>query len=67
MGVVTAPSRPAGAVRASPRAAALRVREGSIIAAFVAPALLVYGIFVLYPIAQSVAYSFYQWSGIAPG
>src|SRR5919199_1931314 len=31
------------------------------------PALLVYGIFVLYPILQSVVYSFYQWSGIAPG
>ena len=67
MGVVTAPTRPAGAVRASPRAAGLRLREGAIIAAFLAPALLVYGIFVLYPIVQSVVYSFYQWSGIAPG
>ncbi|MDQ3810349.1 MAG: sugar ABC transporter permease [Chloroflexota bacterium] len=67
MEVVTAPSHTAGAVRASPRAAGLRLREGSIIAAFIAPALLVYGIFVLYPIVQSVAYSFYQWSGIAPG
>ena len=67
MGVVTAPTRPAEALRASRRASGLRVHEGLIIAAFVAPALLVYGIFVLYPIFQSVAYSFYQWSGIAPG
>src|SRR5919206_4145549 len=67
MGVVTAPTRPAGAVRVTSRAGGLRLREGAIIAAFIAPALLVYGIFVLYPIAQSVAYSFYQWSGIAPG
>jgi raffinose/stachyose/melibiose transport system permease protein len=67
MGVVTAPTRPAEALRASRRASGLRVHEGLIIAAFVAPALLVYGVFVLYPIFQSVAYSFYQWSGIAPG
>ena len=67
MGVVTAPTRPAEALRASRRASGLRVHEGLIIVAFVAPALLVYGIFVLYPIVQSVAYSFYQWSGIAPG
>jgi raffinose/stachyose/melibiose transport system permease protein len=67
MGVVTAPTRPAEALRGSRRASGLRVHEGLIIAGFVAPALLVYGIFVLYPIFQSVAYSFYQWSGISPG
>ena len=67
MGVVTAPTRPAEALRASRRAWGVRVHEGFIIAAFLAPALLVYGTFVLYPIVQSVAYSFYQWSGIAPG
>ena len=67
MGVVTAPTRRAEVLRASPRASALRLREGLVILAFLAPALLVYGIFVLYPIVQSVAYSLYQWSGIAPG
>jgi raffinose/stachyose/melibiose transport system permease protein len=33
---------------------------------FVAPALLVYGVFVLRPIALTVQYSFYEWDGITP-
>jgi raffinose/stachyose/melibiose transport system permease protein len=33
---------------------------------FVAPALLVYGVFVLRPIALTVQYSFYDWNGVTP-
>jgi len=33
---------------------------------WVAPAFLVYAVFVLYPILQSVQYSFYNWDGIGP-
>jgi raffinose/stachyose/melibiose transport system permease protein len=38
--------------------------EWWIIVAFVAPALAVYGLFVLYPIVQSIRYSLYEWSGL---
>jgi raffinose/stachyose/melibiose transport system permease protein len=31
---------------------------------FLAPALLLYGVFVLYPIAQSLRYSLYDWNGL---
>lgn len=33
---------------------------------FLMPALLVFGIFVLWPIAKSVRYSLYDWNGIGP-
>jgi raffinose/stachyose/melibiose transport system permease protein len=33
---------------------------------FLLPALLVYGLFLLYPIAQSVRYSMYSWNGFGP-
>jgi raffinose/stachyose/melibiose transport system permease protein len=33
---------------------------------FVVPALAVYGLFVLWPIVQTVRYSFYRWDGILP-
>lgn len=33
---------------------------------WVAPALCTYGAFVLYPMVQSVQYSFYDWDGIGP-
>jgi multiple sugar transport system permease protein len=35
-------------------------------ALFLAPALLVFAVYVLYPIAQSIRLSFYDWDGIAP-
>lgn len=35
-------------------------------AMFLAPALLLYGMFVLYPIAQSMRYSLYDWNGLEP-
>ena len=31
---------------------------------FLAPALLLYGVFVLYPIVQSLRYSLYDWNGL---
>ncbi|MGI9254932.1 MAG: carbohydrate ABC transporter permease [Thermomicrobiales bacterium] len=34
---------------------------------FLLPALAIYGVFVLYPIVQSIRYSLYEWSGISPG
>lgn len=37
------------------------------IALFLLPALAIYGVFVLYPIVQSLRYSLYEWSGISPG
>ncbi len=33
---------------------------------FLLPATLIFGIFVLWPIAQSARYSFYDWDGIQP-
>lgn len=33
---------------------------------YLLPALAVYGIFVLWPIADTVAYSFYRWDGFTP-
>src|SRR5262245_20264171 len=34
--------------------------------AFLAPALALYGLFVLYPIVQSARYSLYDWNGLGP-
>jgi raffinose/stachyose/melibiose transport system permease protein len=33
---------------------------------FLLPALILYGVFVLYPITQSIRYSGYEWNGLAP-
>jgi raffinose/stachyose/melibiose transport system permease protein len=33
---------------------------------FLLPALLLYGLFVLYPIAQSIRFSAYDWNGLTP-
>ena len=33
---------------------------------FVAPALIMYGLFVLQPLALTVQYSFYRWDGVGP-
>jgi raffinose/stachyose/melibiose transport system permease protein len=33
---------------------------------FVAPALVMYGLFVLQPLALTVQYSFYRWNGVGP-
>ncbi len=37
-----------------------------VIVGFLLPALLLYVIFVIYPIAQSIRYSFYDWNGLQP-
>lgn len=50
-------------VRAS-RSRVEPIRQILIALAFLAPALLVYGVFLLYPVFQSVSYSFYDWSGL---
>ncbi|MGH1506339.1 MAG: carbohydrate ABC transporter permease [Acidimicrobiales bacterium] len=40
--------------------------NGPTIALFLAPALLLYGAFVVYPVVQSARYSFYDWNGLGP-
>ena len=35
-------------------------------ALFLAPALVLYALFVLYPIVQSLRYSLYDWNGLEP-
>jgi raffinose/stachyose/melibiose transport system permease protein len=37
-----------------------------VVAGFLLPALLLYGVFVLYPITQSIRYSGYDWNGLEP-
>ena len=58
-----APSLAADTGRAAKRG---RLRKALTIAAFVLPALLVYVLFVLYPIAQAAFYSLYEWKGLGP-
>lgn len=41
-------------------------RKALTIAAFVLPALLVYMLFVLYPIVQAMFYSLWDWKGLGP-
>lgn len=50
-------------LRALPRRARRRSLGGWL---FVVPALVVYSLFVLWPIVQTVRYSFYRWDGILP-
>src|SRR5690349_19200372 len=51
----------------SSRALLSRARDGRVHGwLFVAPALLAYALFVLWPIVQTVRYSLYRWDGIAP-
>lgn len=70
---VTAPSvRPtrqdASPDRISPRGLSPRRPRGSSVSGwvFVAPALVAYAAFVLWPIIQTVRYSFYYWDGVGP-
>jgi raffinose/stachyose/melibiose transport system permease protein len=41
-------------------------RKAATIAAFVLPALVVYCLFVIYPIGQAVYYSLFKWNGLGP-
>ncbi len=54
---------PLAARRAQGIARALRRRDG-VILLFVAPALLLYGVYILYPVVISIWYSLLQWNGI---
>ena len=49
------------------RAFHVRVRDARVHGwMFVLPALVAYGIFVLWPIVQTIKYSFYRWDGVLP-
>lgn len=41
-------------------------RKWLLILAFLAPALILYVVFVIYPIGQGIRYSLYEWNGLAP-
>jgi raffinose/stachyose/melibiose transport system permease protein len=56
----TSPSAPSRRPRPLGRASA------KTIALFLLPALALYGVFVLYPIVQSMRYSLYDWNGLEP-
>lgn len=51
---------------AAPGTARARRRLG-VVALFVAPALLLYGLYILYPVGVSIWYSFLDWNGIGVG
>lgn len=50
--------------RRPPRGGAWRKR-GEIVL-FIAPALILVGTFIAFPVAQAVRYSFYRWNGLGP-
>ncbi len=54
-------TRPGRVVRRAPGTA-----PWPVILAFLLPALALYGLFVLYPITQSIRYSGYDWNGLTP-
>jgi len=41
-------------------------RRWPIVLGFLAPALILYVVFVIYPIAQGIRYSLYDWNGLQP-
>jgi raffinose/stachyose/melibiose transport system permease protein len=49
-----------------PRARRLVRMPWTTVVGFLAPALVIYTVFVLYPIAQSTRYSLYEWNGLEP-
>lgn len=42
------------------------VRSRAVPYLYLLPGLIVYGLFMLYPLARTVTYSFYEWSGFGP-
>ena len=48
------------------RAGARRRRTGLLILAFLLPALVLYGLFVLLPVIQAVRFSLFKWNGLGP-
>jgi raffinose/stachyose/melibiose transport system permease protein len=59
-------SSPRSSGRPSGRPARLGRIRWPVVAVFLAPALLLYTIFLLYPIVQSTRYSLYDWNGLEP-
>lgn len=43
-----------------------RSRQGVAVTLFLLPALVVYGLFVLFPIVQAAWYSLFDWNGLGP-
>jgi raffinose/stachyose/melibiose transport system permease protein len=63
----TAPERRTAARARPSRIRAARIRDGRVHGwLFVAPALVAYGVFVLWPLVQTARYSLYRWDGVAP-
>jgi raffinose/stachyose/melibiose transport system permease protein len=59
-------SSPRSSGRPSGRPARLGRIRWPVVAVFLAPALLLYTIFLIYPIVQSTRYSLYDWNGLEP-
>jgi len=63
----TAPTRRINRTATTSRALQARVRDVRVRGwLFVLPALLAYGLFVLWPVIQTFRYSLYQWDGVLP-
>jgi len=64
----TSHPNPSSNVEPAPRALPIRGARGAALRGwmFIAPALLAYAAFVLWPIVQTIRYSFYNWDGVAP-
>ena len=60
-----APARPA-ARRGRPGRRRASLRMGLEILFFVGPALILFGVFVVWPIARAVQFSLYRWKGFGP-
>jgi raffinose/stachyose/melibiose transport system permease protein len=54
------------AVGRADRSGARRRRTGLVILAFLLPALVLYGLFVLLPVIQAARYSLFKWNGLGP-
>lgn len=57
---------PATATRRTPSRRKVSKRQSLVLGIFVAPALLLFGTFVIYPLVSGVRYSFYNWTGTGP-
>ena len=44
----------------------LRRNKWRIIIAFLAPAVILYGLFIVYPYIRGIQVSFFKWSGLSP-
>lgn len=56
----------AGLTRSKKRKSTLSKRQGIILVVFVAPAFMLFGVFVIWPLMEGIRYSFYNWSGTGP-